>query len=220
MNLLTKFCFNPFFASQFKKPQGLFGILVSKVMRDHNFFVYPGIEQYADFKDKEYILEIGYGPGVGLNYYLNKYNLKYDGLDLSKLMYLEARKRNKKYINNGSLKLYQSDFQIFDFGNTRYDQIVFANVIYFWDNLNIVFNKMYQLLKTNGKLVFYMSNKGLLDKNKVANNPLFIKYTDDYVKQKLEEVGFANISINSIINTDNEFLIIKANKNKLTTAST
>jgi SAM-dependent methyltransferase len=212
MNILTKFCFNPLFAPQFLKPQGLFGMLVSKVMRDNNFFVYPGIEQHADFRDNERILEIGYGPGVGIDYFLNKYRVQIDGVDFSKMMFLEASKRNKAHIKNGSLKLYHGDFESFLPERGAYDHVIFANVIYFWADLHGIFKKIHTLLTPDGTLVFYMSNKGLLDKNRVADNPLFIKYTDSYVTGVLAEAQFTDISTHSIVNQNNEFLIVKAKK--------
>ena len=97
MSILKTIIFNPQFASQFLKPKGLIGICVSRVMKDNNFFVYPGIEQYANFQNDNKILEIGFGPGIGINYYLNKYDFTIDGIDFSRLMVNEAKKRNRKY---------------------------------------------------------------------------------------------------------------------------
>ena len=68
------------------------------------------------------------------------------------------------------------------------------------------------MLSANGQLIFYMSNKQLLDKNKVANNPLFIKYTVEYVHEIIQKANFKNIQINSIINSNNEYLVVSADK--------
>ena len=211
MNILKTIFFNSRFASQFLKPKGFIGIFVSQVMKDNNFFVYPGIEQYADFQTSNKVLEIGFGPGVGIKYYLDKYDIKIDGIDFSKLMVNEATNRNKKYINKGILKLICNDFIEYKFED-KYDRIIFANTIYFWKDLLVVFNKINKLLIKNGKLVFYMSNKQLLDKNKVANNPLFIKYSSEYVYGILQKANFSKIKINNIINQNNEYLVISAEK--------
>ena len=68
------------------------------------------------------------------------------------------------------------------------------------------------MLTANGQLIFYMSNKQLLDKNKVANNPLFIKYTVEYVHEIIQKTNFKNIKIYSIINSNNEYLVVSADK--------
>ena len=211
MSILKTIIFNPQFASQFLKPKGLIGICVSRVMKDNNFFVYPGIEQYANFQNDNKILEIGFGPGIGINYYLNKYDFTIDGIDFSRLMVNEAKKRNRKFITKGCLKLIYDDFieHIFE---DKYDRIIFANTIYFWEDLLLVFSKINKLLSANGQLIFYMSNKQLLDKNKVANNPLFIKYTVEYVHEIIQKANFKNIIINSIINSNNEYLVVSADK--------
>jgi SAM-dependent methyltransferase len=211
MKILKTIFFNPRFASQFLKPAGLIGIFISQVMKDNNFFVYPSIEQYADFQSNNKILEIGFGPGLGIKYYLDKYEITIDGIDFSKLMVNETRKSNSKFIKNGQLKLFYNDF--IDHAFTEfYDRIIFANTIYFWKDLLLVFNKIHSLLTENGKLIFYMSNKQLLDKNKVANNPLFIKYTVEFVYEILQKSKFINIKINSIINPNYEYLIVSAER--------
>lgn len=212
MNLLTKICFNPAFAPQFKNPSGILGALVSKVMRENNFFVYPAIEEYADFRENQRVLEIGYGPGVGIAYFLNNHRIKLDGIDCSRMMHAEASRRNRRHVRSGALTLHHAEFETFDFQGAPYDQVVFANVIYFWEDLAGVFRKINSILAPGGKLVFYMSDKRLLDKNPVADNPLFIKYTADFVVGALEEAGFANVASNSVINPNNEFLIVRADK--------
>ena len=189
--------------------------MISKLMRDHNFFVYPGIELYADFSPNLRVLEIGFGPGVGIKYYLNKYDILIDGVDFSKLMYREAARRNKEYLQSKRLTLHYEDFQFIDLPMNAYDRIIFANVLYFWDDLHSVFRKIMNLLKENGKLTFYMSDKRALDKNKVADNPLFIKYTWEYVQEVLQSCSFQSICINSIGNSSKEYLVISANKNTL-----
>jgi SAM-dependent methyltransferase len=212
MNALTKLFFNPIFAPQFKNPKGIPGALVSKVMRDNNFFVYPGIERHADFRDGQRVLEIGYGPGTGIEYFLSKYALEIDGIDVSRLMYREASKRNRRAIARGSLRLYHGVFETYPCGDNAYDRIIFANVVYFWDDLNAVFGKIRASLKPGGILAFYMSDKTALDKNPVADNPVFIKYTVKDVCAVLERARFSDVRANGIVDGANGYVVISAAK--------
>lgn len=209
-DLIVKRCMRPEYASQFKHPKGLMGRVISYVMTRHNFFVYATIEQYAEFREGEKALEIGFGPGVGLAHYLSSYGATFHGIDISRLMYREASRRCGRHVKAGRLSLYHGDFLEAALPTRDYDTVFFANVHYFWDDLTKAFTRIRDHLAPTGKLVFYMSNKSLLYKNPVADSGHFIKYDASFVLERLRESGFADIASNPVVNETGDFLVITA----------
>src|SRR5258708_24536146 len=129
-------------ASQFKKPSGLFGIFSSRIMIKGNMSIYHKLIKNLEIKPDDKILEIGYGPGVGISLLAEKYpSCIIHGVDFSRLMYKRAAKRNKKYIDANKVKLIHGDFVAANLDN-NYDKIFCINVVYFWDQLQTPFEKV------------------------------------------------------------------------------
>ena len=123
-------------ASQFKKPAGLFGIFTSNMMIKGNRNKYDTLIKDLNIKVNDKILEIGYGPGIGINAIAGKCNsCIIHGVDFSKLMYKRATKLNRKYIDEKRAKLLLGDFLTAKIDTGDYDIIFCLNVVYFWDDL-------------------------------------------------------------------------------------
>ena len=197
-------------APSFKKPRGITGFITDWYMRKYNFFVYPAIDKEAQIADGMRILEIGFGPGMGLQYFFSKYNVNIDGVDFSRMMCRAAAKRNKKHLASGALSISCDDFLSRDFGIMCYDRIVFANVIYFWDDIKAAFEKIRSLLNNGGRAVFYMSSPSLLQMSKISDNAHFIHHPLEDVLHALKESGFAMVKSARIKDDSGYFNIIRA----------
>lgn len=177
---------------QLRKPSGFFGKLVSKMMDIRNRGFYERIISELDIKSGDKIYEIGYGPGLGINLIANsRTNCSIYGIDFSELMYRKATKRNKKFINNGVVNLRYGDLLTADTGNEKYDRIYCVNVIYFWTDLNIVFEKIYSMLNDGGVYCIFMTHKK--DFEKPAFTEDFCKYSIEEVESALKKAGFKSI---------------------------
>ena len=99
-----------FIGNQFRKPTGFFGKIISKIMIKGNSSAYDKIIAELDIKQKDKILEIGYGHGLGIDIISSNYDCFLSGIDFSELMFKEATKRNKKHIANKKADLYYGDF--------------------------------------------------------------------------------------------------------------
>ena len=98
--------FKELIAWLFKKPTGLFGMLVSNLMIKGNRGNYETLLRDPDIQPHDKILEIGYGPGIGISLYAEKCNsCVIHGIDFSKLMYKRASNLNKKYIHDNKVRL-------------------------------------------------------------------------------------------------------------------
>jgi SAM-dependent methyltransferase len=201
---------HPMFAPHFRKPVGIFGLFAARFMEKNNGFVYPGIDEWGDFRDGLKALEIGYGPGVGLGYFLDKYELRMDGIDFSPLMRRRASRRNGKHLRSGRLRVLLGDIARDDLPLGAYDRVIFANVLYFWDDLDAVFAKIRGLLAPAGSLVFYMSSKRRLENRALTSAPAFRHYDSAEVAASLARAGFRRVAEHRILDDSGDFLVLRA----------
>lgn len=183
--------FKHFIATQFKKPSGLFGLLSASIMMKANKIKYEKLIKDMDLQPAEKILEIGYGPGIGIDMIARACpSCTVHGIDFSDLMYRRASKYNKKYLNNNTVLLQYGDFIKTPFMNTYYNTIFCLNVIYFWDVLQEPFKKVFALLKTGGAFYAYIPDRTDLQ---IAPENIVNPYTIEQVVKALTSEGFADV---------------------------
>src|SRR5579875_2795782 len=152
-----------FIASQFKKPAGLFGIFSSNLMIKNNQKNYDRLIKDLNIQPHNKILEIGYGPGIGVRMIANLCSTcTIHGIDFSKLMFKKASKYNKQYIDNGKMQLQYGDFLKVPIEDSTYDKVFCLNAVYFWDELNSPFKKVWSILNKEGAFHIYMADKNTL----------------------------------------------------------
>src|SRR5215216_4865550 len=178
-----------FVASQFKKPTGLFGIFTSNMMVKNNQKNYDKLIKDLDLQPHNKLLEIGYGPGVGVQMIAKLCpTCTIHGIDFSKLMYKRASKYNKQYIDTGRAQLLYGDFLKASLDN-NYDKVFCLNVVYFWNDLTSPFEKVLSLLKKGGAFHIYMANENTLVEKR-APDSVFNKYSIEQVRDALKAAGF------------------------------
>jgi cyclopropane fatty-acyl-phospholipid synthase-like methyltransferase len=187
--------FKKFIATQFKKPSGLFGIFSSNVMIKGNKAKYEKLIKELDLQPQDKLLEIGYGPGVGINMIAKAcISCTIHGIDFSNLMYKRASKYNKQYLDNNTMLLQYGDFLKTPVVSREYDKILCLNVVYFWNELQEPFKKILSLLTTGGTFFIYMADKNALQK---APDNVFNKYSIEQIVEALKSVGFGDVEHHS-----------------------
>jgi len=182
-----------FFASQFKKPRGLFGIFTSNMMIKGNQKNYDRLIIDLNVQPYNKILEIGFGPGIGIRTIIEACpTCTVHGIDFSKLMYKKASKYNEQFIKAERVKLYCADFLKDPVLDNDYDKIFCLNVVYFWNELKTPFEKVWSLLKKTGSFHIYMADKKFLI-DKKAPDSIFNKYSIEQVVEALQSAGFENV---------------------------
>ena len=185
--------FREFIASQFKKPTGLFGIFSSNMMVKNNKKNYDRLIEDLALQPHDKLLEIGYGPGIGIRMIAEICSTcTIQGIDFSKLMYKRATKFNKQLIDNGRVQLQHGDFLKASVTHNDYDKIFCINVVYFWKELSLPFEKVFSLLKKDGSFHIYMADKASLLKAK-APDTVFNKYSIEQVVEALKAAGFTAV---------------------------
>jgi ubiquinone/menaquinone biosynthesis C-methylase UbiE len=182
-----------FIASQFKKPSVLFGSFASNIMMKNNQKNYDKLTKDLDIHTHEKLLEIGYGPGLGIEMVAKACSTcTVHGIDFSKLMYKQASKHNKSFIDSGIVQLQFGDFLKTPVISNNYDKIFCLNVIYFWNELKSPFEKVFSLLKEGGAFHIYMANRDALVKMKTPDS-VFNKYSVEQVTEALKFIGFKDV---------------------------
>ena len=187
-----------FYANQLKRPKGLLGRVVSRLMINGNSHAYSVLIPELEIGKNERILEIGYGPGAGINRILSGYDCFVTGIDFSELMYREAVARNKKHIENKKAELFHSDFLTHEMIPDQFDKIFCINVVYFWMNPCEPFSKIRKGLKKGGMFCLYMETPDGLGKYPFTHNDIFNKYTIEQVVECLKSVGFIDINYKTV----------------------
>ena len=184
-----------FIAAQFKKPSGLFGLFSSNIMIKGNKDKYEKLIKELDLQPHDNLLEIGYGPGVGINMIAKEFpSCTIHGIDFSHLMFKKATKYNKPYLDNNSVFLQYGDFLKTPIVSKEYDKIFCLNVVYFWDELQTPLKKVLTLLNTGGAFYIYMATRETLEK---TPNNVFNKYSIEQMVEALKSAGFGAVQHHS-----------------------
>ncbi|WP_425449839.1 class I SAM-dependent methyltransferase [Dethiothermospora halolimnae] len=203
-----------FIGKQFRQPSGILGRIISTIMEKANSSIYNEVINILNLKDKDKILEIGYGSGQGINKIVKRNkNVKLHGLDFSKLMYEKATRKNSRHIQNNQIELFYGDVTECN-TNILYDKILAINVVYFWKHLEDIFNKLYQFLSESGELILFVVPASELNKFKYTNNEAFIKYDIDEIIENLRIVGYQHIKTKKHKTKFEEDFFIIAHKGK------
>lgn len=177
---------------QLRQPSGRFGRLVSIMMDMRNREFYEKIIIELDLKSSDRIYEIGYGPGLGINLIANSItDCSISGIDFSELMFEQATKRNKKFVDAGIVNLKYGDLLTSAVDNEQYDKVFCVNVIYFWSELTKVFEKIYSMLNDGGRFCIFMTPAKDFEKLKFAED--FFKYSIEIVESELKKAGFKSV---------------------------
>jgi ubiquinone/menaquinone biosynthesis C-methylase UbiE len=184
-----------FLAQQFRRPSGFFGTIAGRLMAKGNLPAINETIQRLQITDHDTILEIGFGPGLGISQILSSNaHCTMKGIDFSDLMYKIALKRNNKFIKDKRLELLKGDFLSFELPSNCFSKVFGVNVIYFWPNLSAAAAKIKRILKTSGKAVLYMSHKDDLVKIGFTKTDIFFKYDIETALTAFRNAGFTEIS--------------------------
>ena len=138
---------------QFKQPRGPLGCLAGWIMahrrsnRERNAWTISLLDIQPDDK----ILEIGCGPGIGLEICAKHLEGgQVVGLDHSRTMLNQARRRNAPQIEAGLIELYLGDLRDLDALSGPFDKIYSANVAQFFPNKTEAFRALFNVTAQKG----------------------------------------------------------------------
>jgi len=144
-----------FIYQQFRQPSGLLGSLAGHLMasRRSNRERISWTLELLQIRTTDSVLELGFGPGVALEQVAQTANAgMIVGIDHSETMLKQASKRNAQVIEKGLLKLYHGDVLSLPNVEQAFDKIYSTNVAQFWEEPQLYFLRLYDLLAHGGTL--------------------------------------------------------------------
>lgn len=180
------------FFEQFKNPRGFLGVMASKIMARSNRELNEWTISLLNLKSDDHVLEIGYGPGIGIEQVVRFVPDGFVcGLDLSEVSFKEAKKRNRKAIENHLLELRIGDVSELPAFSVKFDKIYSVNSIHFWNEPVRALRHLNHIMNPGGLLASTIQprEKGATDQT--------AKQMAAQIKKHMEEAGFENIEIKS-----------------------
>lgn len=176
--------------SQFGNPTGFLGSLVGWTMAKGNRTRVEWAVEMLNPQSNDQILEIGSGPGVSLSLIAKKLtNGAITGLDISKTMLRQARRRSRSYIKDGHVRLFHGSVADLGFELNYFDKVLAINSMHHWGKPLInKLNKLRLALKSGGTIHIF-------EQPRWAQNESEVNQAIDRIKKDLASAGFVDLSV-------------------------
>lgn len=144
----------------FMKPEGRVGKLFGTLMARKNALqTLTGVELF-DVQTADHVLEIGFGPGVGIEALSAKAaDGQVSGVDWSEAMVALASKRNWPAIADGRVELRQGSAVRLPYPDAQFDKVFEANSFHIWPDRNAALREIHRVLKPGGQLMLCLRMK-------------------------------------------------------------
>jgi ubiquinone/menaquinone biosynthesis C-methylase UbiE len=184
--------FTTFFSKQARRPEGLFGRIVMRIVFDQgNAFLNNFVNDLISVQADDRVIEIGSGTGKLIHKMAQNIDKGLiEGVDFSGAMVSIARKRNKKNIANGKVKFIEGNFDEMPYENEKFSKACSVNTLYFWPSPAHTAKKIADILKPDGKFILAFEDILQLKQRKLNQN-VFHLYSIDDVQDLLIKAGFS-----------------------------
>jgi SAM-dependent methyltransferase len=177
---------------QFRRPEGLGGLVMGRVMEAINRA--PNREAIAalDIAPADVVVELGYGPGCAIEALARRASLgRIYGADPSAAMFAAAARRNREAIASSRVVLTQGQIQDLRLNAETVDKILGVNVVYFFDVEGGELREARRLLKPGGKLALYATDESVMRRWKFVGADTHRLFGRDDLALLLARAGFA-----------------------------
>ncbi|MEO6044373.1 MAG: class I SAM-dependent methyltransferase [Tepidiformaceae bacterium] len=188
-------------ARQFGRPRGILGRIVGQVMArsnaDFNKWFVGEIRGLVTL-DVRRIVELGPGPGIGLQETLRAFpEARVWGVDLSPEMLAQSRKRNSEEVTSGRLILLQRDAAALE-DLAPVDLVMAAHVVYFWHTPATELAELHSILRTGGLLALGYQLRPNMPQVSQKNFPKeghLLYDSDEELSTLLVAAGFTDVRV-------------------------
>ncbi|MFC7373539.1 class I SAM-dependent methyltransferase [Fictibacillus iocasae] len=177
---------------KFEKPTGLVGKLTGRYMAFENRRLNKWTTSLLNIQDGESIVEIGYGPGKGIEYICRKFpTCHVTGYDISADMKKHAESRNEQFVKEGRVVLYDFAVALANENSGTYDKAYSVNSIFIWKDPVGDLQTVKNWLKDGGSIAITLQphEKGADDVTAEENGKLISLY--------LKQAGFKSITVHT-----------------------
>lgn len=178
-----------------RKPSGLLGRLIGSLMNTgHRDAYFWGIA-HLPIGPNSTILDVGCGGGAALGLLAAKApECKVYGIDHSLEMVNLSRKVNKRLINGGHIEIDHGSVSCLPYLDDKFDTATAFETIEFWPSLSEDLKEVKRVLKPSGVLLV-VNRHTTTGKEKGKWAELLQIYTSDNYRERLEDAGYVDISI-------------------------
>ena len=166
-------------------------MVMSIVFDQGNAFLNDFVNELMSVHIDDRIIEIGFGTGK-LIYKMAQQIDKgvVEGIDFSRTMASIARKRNKKNIAKGKVKIFEENFDEMPYEKEKFTKACSVNTLYFWPDPVHTARRIAEILKPDGKLILAFEDIEQLKQRKL-NQEVFHLYSNEEVQNLLINAGFS-----------------------------
>ncbi|CAI9718593.1 methyltransferase 2-like [Octopus vulgaris] len=170
--------------------------------------------EHSGIEADHYVLEVGFGPGIGLEAAYNKIKDgkgKVFGLDLSPYMLETASKLMSEGITNNQVELHLGSVMEMPFESNTFDRIFHCNCFYFWPDFDKCAQELYRVLKPNTFMITTVDSKKL----KASEEKGFLKYGNadiEFYMDVLRKNKFENVAMETHGPESKQYQVISAFK--------
>jgi len=181
-------------ASQLKHPTGEKGIEMGNMMNETNINMTRHSIQNLHIESGNTILELGHGNAGHVAFIFDQAeNIKYYGLEMSELMFQEARQINRNFVSQK-----QAFFSIYDgteipFEDNLFNKVFTVNTIYFWQEPEKLLSEIYRVLQSKGILCITFAEESFM-KQLPFTQFEFELYSTEKAEKLIEKTSFKIIN--------------------------
>jgi ubiquinone/menaquinone biosynthesis C-methylase UbiE len=182
-------------AENLRHPKGLFGWFIGQFMNHFNKGIIQQTINLLPTSRNQKVVEIGFGSGKALQLASRELvDAHFYGFDISEKMIKSARRRNRKLMRDGRLKLELASISAIPLKDDFIDTIYTINTIYFWKNLDKGCQEVNRILKKDGLFIISFNPKENMNEA-VYPSDLFQFLSSDEVIDLMERNGFEKVSL-------------------------
>lgn len=169
--------------NMFCAPKGALGRLGGQLMsQDH--WLPAWVLDLLEIKPSDSILEVGSGPGVGLELAASRaYNGRVVGVDPSKTMLEMAQRRNRAQIEAGHVELHLGSVEELPFDDATFDKAMTMNSLHLWRDPVAGLREIKRILRPGGRIAVAFTR--------------FSYTAADKFENQLLDAGFADVSLHN-----------------------
>lgn len=173
---------------QCKKPNGILGAIMMKSFDIINEGFFDRALNLVK-KSNNNILDIGCGSGKTVYKFAGKFNNSFIyGMDYSDKAVTVSMKRNKKFIEEGKVKIVKGSVEALPFSDDSFDYIFAIRTHYFWTDLKSSCMEIIKKMKLGGRFIIiseiYKIQYHMTDYN-----------TEESLKKLLLDIGFSKVEL-------------------------
>jgi len=181
-------------ASQLKHPTGEKGIEMGNMMNETNINMTRHSIQNLQIEAGNKILELGHGNAGHVEFIFEQAeNIKYYGLEMSELMFQEARQINRNYVSQKQAFFSIYEGNIIPFEDDSFNKVFTVNTIYFWQEPEKLLSEIYRVLQPKGILCITFAEESFM-KQLPFTQFEFELYSTEKVEKLIEKSSFKIIN--------------------------